>query len=227
MRRKGEQIRVKICGITNLTDAKAALAAGADLLGFILYAKSARHVEKTAVTRIVDALQRDGLIHSGVRLVGVFVNEPLTTVHGVLAETGLDYAQLHGDEQPEIVRALDGHAYKALRPASEQQATAEAAVYAALGPASGPRWLIDAYDPTAYGGTGHRADWPTAARLAEQYPGLLLAGGLTPTNVAAAVTAVQPWGVDVASGVERSPGHKNHEAVRAFIQAAKTAKSVW
>ncbi len=86
----------------------------------------------------------------------------------------------------------------------------------------GPGWLIDAYDPAAYGGTGQRADWTTAARLARRHPDMLLAGGLTPQNVAAAIRAVHPWGVDVASGVERAPGRKGHELVRQFVKAAKS-----
>ena len=120
-----------------------------------------------------------------------------------------------------MAEALDGRGYKALRPATGQQATVEAATYAGLGPKDGPRWLLDAYNPAAYGGTGQRADWSTAARLARSHPGLLLAGGLTPENVAAAINAVHPWGVDVASGVERARGRKDHELVRKFVETAK------
>jgi phosphoribosylanthranilate isomerase len=227
---------VKICGITNLEDAEVALRAGADLLGFILYPKSPRYVEPAQVQEILRALRMkledwrpapssmpnlQASIFTPPRFVGVFVNEPAARIKEIMAATGLDYAQLHGDESTAMMAALDGVAYKALRPADHDQAVAEAGAYAGLGPAAGPRWLIDAYDPAAYGGTGKRADWTTAAQLARQYPGLLLAGGLTPDNVAAAVAAVQPWGVDVASGVEAEPGRKDHGKVEAFVRKAK------
>ncbi len=214
--------RVKICGITNLDDATVALDAGADLLGFILYPKSPRYVDPTEIARILAAVRTKGLANDFVRFVGVFVNESLAGVETTLATTGLDYAQLHGNERPAMVEALKGRGYKALRPATSQQATVEAATYAGLGPEDGPRWLLDAYDPAAYGGTGQRADWVTAASLARRHPGLLLAGGLTPDNVTAAINAVHPWGVDVASGVEHTPGRKEHELVRKFVEEAKT-----
>jgi phosphoribosylanthranilate isomerase len=231
--------RVKICGITNLADARVAVEAGADLLGFILYPRSPRYVEPGKIKKIIKAitteLEDSGLkigvaagespspnLQSSIlkfpRFVGVFVNEPLPRVAAILAEAGLDYAQLHGDETPEMVAALEGRGFKALRPADADAATAQAERYAGLGPAPGPRWLVDAYDPHEYGGTGKRADWHVAAELARRYPGLLLAGGLTPDNVAAAIRTVRPWGVDVSSGVERSPGQKDHEKVRAFIR---------
>ncbi len=227
---------VKICGITNLEDAEVALRAGADLLGFILYPKSPRYVEPAQVQEILRALRLkledwrpapnsisnlQSSPFTPPRYVGVFVNEPAARIKEIMTVTGLDYAQLHGDEPPTALAALAGVAYKALRPADHAQALAEAEAYASLGPTTGPRWLIDAYDPHAYGGTGKRADWTTAAQLARQYPGLLLAGGLTPDNVAAAVAAVRPWGVDVASGVEAEPGRKDHGKVEAFVTRVK------
>ncbi|MCB9140410.1 MAG: phosphoribosylanthranilate isomerase [Caldilineaceae bacterium] len=252
---------VKICGITNLADAEVAAAAGADLLGFIFYPRSARYVEPETVRGIIEELRlkigssadREEITHPNQpapsqpisnrqspipppqssifnlqppislppRFVGVFVNEPLSRIEKILALTGLDYAQLHGDEPPEITVALAGRAYKALGPADDRQAAQEAARYAGLGVAGGPGWLMDAYAPRAYGGTGRRADWPTAARLAARHPGLLLAGGLTPDNVAAAIAAVRPWGVDVASGVEAEPGRKDHVKVRTFIRRVR------
>ncbi|WP_141610152.1 phosphoribosylanthranilate isomerase [Litorilinea aerophila] len=216
-----QKIHVKICGITNLADARVAMEAGADLLGFIFYPKSPRYVEPEEAAHIVAGLRQE---HDAARLprfVGVFVNEPMGRVAALLAEIGLDYAQLHGDETPEQVASLPGHGFKALRPADNRQAEAEAARFASLGPADGPRYLLDAYDPAAYGGTGRRADWQVAASLARRYPGLLLAGGLTPANVATAVQAVAPWGVDVSSGVEAAPGRKDHDAVRAFIRQVR------
>jgi phosphoribosylanthranilate isomerase len=233
---------VKICGITNLEDAEVALRAGADLLGFILYPKSPRYVEPAQMQGILRDVRLkiedwrptpfsqmatgstpslQSSTFTPPRFVGVFVNEPAARIKEILAATGLDYAQLHGDEPPAALAALEGVAYKALRPADHAQALAEAGAYALHGPAAGPRWLIDAYDPHAYGGTGKRADWTTAAQLARQYPGLLLAGGLTPDNVAAAVAAVRPWGVDVASGVEAEPGRKDHRKVESFVTSVR------
>lgn len=212
---------VKICGITNLDDALVAVEAGADLLGFILYPKSPRYIVPAAIARIVARIKAD---HApAIRCVGVFVNEPLEVIRAILAEASLDYAQLHGDEPPALLDALPGRAYKALRPATAAEATAQANTFARTAPAHGPRLMVDAYDPAEYGGTGKKADWTAAATLARRHPGLLLAGGLTPDNVAAAIRTVQPWGVDVASGVEASPGHKDHAKVRAFVRHAKQA----
>lgn len=254
-------VKVKICGMTNTADVRAAMAAGADLLGFIFFRKSPRHVTPERVRDILAAAEPGQV---GVTTVGVFVNESPQTVAQVLDFCGLDVAQLHGEEPPAVLgledssaetlgvkpptpglrqqarepRAADelpadgeegrslvyGRAYKALRPSSPEEATALARRYA-LPPdlqAGGrlPAFLLDAYHPHRRGGTGRTGDWRLASSLATQYP-LLLAGGLNPTNVARAVQTVQPWGVDVASGVEESPGQKDHAALRAFVAAAK------
>lgn len=227
-------IQVKICGITNVEDACVALAAGADLLGFILYPKSQRYIEPAMVATVMQEIREWRLetdsshianfrspIPSLPRTVGVFVNEPTERILAILEQTGLDYAQLHSDEPPDALNRLAGRAFKALRPTSAEEALAQAANYAALGPPNGPALMIDAYDPNEYGGTGKRADWQAAAAVARQHPGLLLAGGLTPENVATAIHTVQPWGVDVSSGVESTPGKKDHVKVRAFVRAAK------
>jgi phosphoribosylanthranilate isomerase len=224
------ELRVKICGITNFEDAQVAVEGGADLLGFIFFSKSPRYVEPEGVKEIVDRL-RAGLSHtqgpaSGIPLpkfVGVFVNEEADRISQILAHTGIDYAQIHGGEPPALLERLAPRAFKALRPTSAEEAIIDAEWYGEFGPADGPQLLIDAYDPDAYGGTGKKADWHTAAELAHRYPRLMLAGGLTPENVAQAVRTVRPWGVDVSSGVEREPGRKDHDAVRAFIQLAKEA----
>ncbi len=231
---------VKICGITNLADAEVAVEAGADLLGFILYPKSPRYVPPATVAQIVQALKahaprrsQSAIGHSPLptphsplappQFVGVFVNEELATISEILAAADLDYAQLHGDEPPALLAQLPGQTYKALRPASAAEAQKQAREFAPLSTiAQGPRWMVDAYDPQAYGGTGHKADWHVAATLARQYPGLLLAGGLTPDNVTVAIQLVQPWGVDVSSGVEAAPGRKDHAKVRAFVERVKS-----
>ncbi len=224
--------KVKICGITNTEDARVAVDAGADLLGFILYPKSPRYVEPAKiaeiVTKIKDRRPKTGAnadlqssIFTPPLFVGVFVNEPLDTVQSILDAAGLDLAQLHGDEGPEMLAQLPGRAYKALRPATAEQALAEAKQFAVESDGQRPGLMIDAYDPKEYGGTGKRTDWHVAATLADQYPGLLLAGGLTPDNVAEAVRIVGPWGADVSSGVEAEPGVKDHDKVRAFVRAVR------
>lgn len=238
-------MRVKICGLTNLDDALAALDAGADLLGFIFYAKSPRVISLDAGARIISDLQ------SPVIKVGLFVNAPADYVAAVLQHCGLDLAQLHGDETVETVAALKGRAYKAFRGPGEQHAAfAAARIPSPPNPLSQrergsafpsssafpsrpgrgargegnepPAFLIDAHVPGAYGGTGQTADWAAAGEIARRYP-ILLAGGLTPENVADAVAQVQPWGVDVSSGVERAPGRKDHVKVRLFVERAKRA----
>lgn len=212
-------IQVKICGITNMEDARVAVAAGADLLGFILYPKSPRYVTPAQIATIIAAVRAASPAgETGPRFVGVFVNATAEEIHAIMAQTGLDLAQLHGDEPVGMVDELAPRAYKALRPADAAQAQEDAARFARVG---APNLLVDAYDPAEYGGTGKKADWHVAATLAARYPGLLLAGGLTPENVAAAVAMVQPWGVDVASGVEAAPGRKDHAKVRGFVAAAK------
>ena len=217
--------RVKICGITNLEDALTAAAAGADYLGFILWSGSPRAIQPAAaagICRVICQQDRRPL------LVGVFVNVSGLEMAATLEQCGLDLAQLHGEEVPALIgdptSPLYGRAYKALRPTSLAEAEAEAEWY--LPPArhpNHPALLLDTYHPQLRGGTGQAGDWRAAAHLAAQTPGLMLAGGLTPHNVAAAVQQTHPFAVDVASGVEYAPGMKDHDAVRAFINAVQTA----
>jgi phosphoribosylanthranilate isomerase len=209
--------QVKICGLTNLTDALVAVEAGADLLGFIFFPKSPRNVTPETVAAIIPAVRQS---NPTIKTVGVFVNERADRIATIVDQTGLDYVQLHGDETVDWFTSLNGRCYKALRPADAQEAATQAATYALLSTLDGLRWMLDAYDPNAYGGTGKRADWRAAAQLARQYPGLLLAGGLTAENVAQAIGVVHPWGVDVASGVEAEPGRKDHAKVREFVAQA-------
>ena len=220
--------RVKVCGLTNLADARSAAQAGADLLGFIFYPASPRYVSAEAVRDVLGRLRAEGLCVTGV---GVFVNEPPERVAGLLAYCGLQLAQLHGEEPPadlglsgQAVAPLRGRAYKALRPPSAAQARQLAARYALPTSlrAEGqlPAFLLDTYQAERRGGTGQTGDWALAAELAGRYP-LLLAGGLSPANVVEALRQVRPWGVDVSSGVERAPGQKDHGALRAFIQAVR------
>ncbi len=202
-------VEIKICGLTNLEDAEVALAAGADFLGFVLYARSPRAVSVEALASIV----RD--LGEGVRAVGVFVNASPEFVRETALHCGLAAVQIHGDEPPDAFAAMPVPVWRSLS-VSRDGCTPEPAAWPAA------RYVADAAAPGVYGGTGTLADWDQAAVLAAQVP-LMLAGGLTADNVAAAIRAVRPLGVDVSSGVESEPGRKSHEAVRAFIAAARQA----
>lgn len=208
-------MKVKICGLTNLADALAAVDAGADLLGFNFYPSSPRYVPPEDCARMVRELR---LRRSLTVMVGVFVNEPPAEIRAIMDHCRLDLAQLSGDEPPEDLIRLGACAFKALRPANATTLQDSLARYPArLGP---PAWLVDAFRPGRYGGTGQVAEWNLARSLARQAP-ILLAGGLTPENVAQAVRQVQPWGVDVASGVESTPGQKDDAKMRALIEAVR------
>ena len=153
-------MKIKICGITSLEDAQAAVQAGADMLGFNFYPPSPRCITPQACAQIVA-----GLRGSGVCTVGVFVNADAGEVRAILDECGLDLAQLSGDEPPEVLAALGERAFKALRPADETALQDLLRAYPARSQA--PAWLVDAYHPGEYGGTGLSADWSTAAGLAQ------------------------------------------------------------
>ncbi len=215
--------KIKICGITNVDDAVVAAEAGADFLGFIFYPPSPRYVTIDAVRAITGALWAKFGIQAP-RCVGVFVDVPADVVRITMAQSGLDLAQLHGSEPPDAVTALQPCAFKAIRP---QTPEAAAAAYHAFVDATAPRrpdrpqLLVDAYHPHFAGGTGERADVTIARWLAERCA-VMLAGGLTPENVADAIERVRPWGVDVSSGVEVAKGRKDHTKVRAFIEAVRS-----
>lgn len=212
---------VKICGITNLDDALCAAEAGTDLLGFILYPKSPRFVTPEQVAAITQTIRREYGIRAP-RCVGVFVDEPIERVRTILDSAGLDLAQLHGSELPAEVRILHPRAFKAIRPQTHDDAEAAIAAYCDVVPGDEalPQFLLDAYHPQQFGGTGIPADLATAQLLACRFR-LLLAGGLRPETVGSAIKQVRPWGVDVASGVERAKGIKDHARVRAFIEAVR------
>jgi len=227
--------RVKICGITNIADARCAASAGADLLGFIFYRGSARYVTPAQAGEITSALQAE-FGAAAPRMVGVFVDVPVNEITETAATAGLDLAQLHGAETPEMVDALNVcargvrargvHAFKAIR--SRTLEGARAALEKYDGHSDGcdrndmPSLLIDAYHPLERGGTGLRADVAVAQWLSRRCR-LLLAGGLTPENISDAITLIKPWGVDVSSGVEVTKGIKDHILVRAFIAAVRAA----
>jgi phosphoribosylanthranilate isomerase len=211
-------MKIKICGITRFEDARLAVDAGADLLGFNFYAKSPRYISPISAARLIADIRA---ACSKVQMVGVFVNSSLVEINTITGQCELDLAQLCGDEPPDSLDALDGVAFKALRPKDRQDLARSISTYRPR--AGSPAYLVDAYRPGAYGGTGQIADWSLARSLAEAYP-LLLAGGLTPDNVAEAIRQVGPWGVDVASGVEESPGCKDPARLAAFIKTARESR---
>ena len=205
------RVKVKICGITNAEDAVAAVQAGADALGFVFYKKSPRCIEPAAVRRISETLP------PFITPVGVFVNEEVKIVRRLMDECGLALAQLHGDETAAYCSELGRPVLKAIR-LKDRSAFLVLGEFQGRGGVRG--FLVDAYSEEAYGGTARMVDWHLAAEAAKEAT-ILLAGGLTPDNVGEAIRAVQPYGVDVSSGVEASPGKKDHARVRAFIQAVR------
>jgi phosphoribosylanthranilate isomerase len=200
--------KIKICGIKTISDALAAMDAGADLIGFNFYPKSPRYIEVGRCRDIMSVMRKYGHM----TYVGVFVNASVATICATMETLGLSLAQLHGDETPEILAFLDGKAFKAFRGVPQS--------LDGFVRGEAPALLVDASVKGAYGGTGVTADWKGASEFARQYP-LLLAGGLTPENVSEAVSQVQPWGVDVASGVESAPGEKDAGKMKAFVQAVR------
>lgn len=210
---RGAPGRIKICGITNEEDAAAALLAGADALGFVFYCKSPRWIDPTVAGRIISSLP------PFVAPVGVFVNEEVKVVRDLMDGCGLALAQLHGDETAAYCLELARPAVKALRIKDRGSFLALAEFQGRAGIRG---FLLDAYAEDAYGGTGRTVDWALAAEAARS-ASVLLAGGLTPENVAEAIRAVRPYGVDVSSGVESTPGKKDAEKVRRFIQSAREA----
>ena len=205
-------VRVKICGITNLEDALMAAELGADALGFIFHPRSPRYVAPDAARQIIAGLP------PFVLTVGVFVDEEAQTVRDLAARVGLDWVQLHGQESPEYCRSLGRRVIKGFRIQDEKSFKSLAAYQGAA-----QAFLLDTYKKGQVGGTGATFDW-RLAREAKKYGPVILAGGLTPENVAEAIRIAQPAAVDVASGVEAAPGKKDPAKLRAFFAAIKEFK---
>ncbi|MCH8029708.1 MAG: phosphoribosylanthranilate isomerase [Candidatus Dadabacteria bacterium] len=200
-------VRVKICGITNMQDAGSAVEGGADALGFVFYSSSKRYIEPEEAGEIITSLP------PFVTPVGVFVNAPLDEITRIQSVARFQICQLHGDEPPQFCASLPMKTIKAIRVADKLD-TDELASYpvAAL--------LFDTRSEQGYGGTGMSFDWKLLNGVESPKP-VILSGGLTPVNVAAAIEAVRPYGVDVSSGVEEYPGKKDHLKIKKFIEAAK------
>jgi phosphoribosylanthranilate isomerase len=199
-------VRVKICGLTQLDDARLAVTCGADALGFVFWPRSPR------ITRPGSARAISRALPALVTRVGVFVDQSVDEVWTIVDDAGLDVVQLHGDESPGAYLDIGVRVIKAVA------LDAADSVERALRLPPDVSLLVDASDRDRRGGTGHLANWDRAARVAAERP-ILLAGGLTADNVAAAIRHVRPWGVDVSSGVESAPGIKDPERVKAFFAA--------
>jgi len=214
---------VKICGITTLSDALVSVEAGADLLGLNFYPPSPRSLSVEEATQLSADLRAE-LGDGSPLLVGVFVNETVERVREVQTAVGLDAVQLSGDEPVATLGAVMGRTIKAVRPRDMEEAITQSVqvlVHMPLDPRL-PSLILDAHHPDLYGGTGEQASIEVARAVNAHVPRLMLAGGLTPDNVAERVRAVRPWGVDVASGVEGEvKGRKDPAKVRDFIAAAR------
>jgi phosphoribosylanthranilate isomerase len=206
-------MRIKICGITNLKDALLAAELGADALGFNFHPTSPRKIEAEAAKDIIAQLP------PFVATVGVFVDEAAAVARGLAARVGLDWLQLHGAESPEYCRSLGRRVIKAFR-IKDEASLAELAAYRGAAQA----FLLDTYRPGQVGGTGETFDW-RLAKEARKYGPIILAGGLTPENVARAIEVAQPAAVDVASGVEVAAGKKDPERMKAFFKEVASVAS--
>jgi phosphoribosylanthranilate isomerase len=203
-------VKVKICGITNIDDAMAAVDFGADALGFVFFKKSPRYVLPEEAAAIIRELP------PFIQTIGVFANEPRENIEAVIATSQIDLVQLHGDEPPAMCR-LTRRVVKGIRIKS-LDSLAPLGRYAPYVSA----FLLDAYTPDKLGGTGMIFNWDIAVE-AKQFGRIILAGGLTPDNVSKAVKYVKPYGVDISSGVELAKGKKDHEKMKLFIERAKGA----
>jgi phosphoribosylanthranilate isomerase len=203
--------RVKICGITRVEDALAAVAAGCDAIGLVFYASSPRHIEKARAAEIVQALP------PFVSAVGLFVNASAHDIYSVLSDVGLDVLQFHGDESPEFCDQFKMPYLKAVRVRPGTNLVQCATDYA------GARaLLLDTYTEGVPGGTGHTFDWALIPS-GLQKP-LILAGGLNPENVGAAIQQVRPYAVDVSGGVEREKGIKDADKIAAFMRGVSNGQ---
>ncbi len=205
---------IKICGITNLDDALAAVAAGADALGFNFYKPSPRYVTPRNAREIMDQLPGE------LMTVGVFVNEESPeSVRNIAAEAGVAAFQLHGDESPGYCRELaDRFVIKTLAvSANFDSQMVHAYETEAI--------MLDTKDNALRGGTGRRFDWSIAKQVNQLGKKLFLAGGLSPDNIAEAIAMVRPYAVDACSALEDKPGIKNHARLRAFVDVARSVQA--
>lgn len=204
--------RVKICGLTNLEDARFASGAMADYLGFIFYPKSPRYIEPGEAGAIINWIE-------GPEKVGVFVNQPLDEVNQIAKETGLDYVQLHGNESLEYCQLIDKPIIKVIHITDETSADslkAQIALYSEVA----SYYLFDSKVGDQWGGTGTTFDWSILEGVGEVHP-FFLSGGINPDNVQQAIKTVKPFGIDISSGVEEKPGLKDFEKIEQLMEAVQ------
>ncbi|MFA5361794.1 MAG: phosphoribosylanthranilate isomerase [Candidatus Omnitrophota bacterium] len=208
------RLKVKICGITNLEDAKASIAAGCDALGFIFFKRSPRYIPPPEAREIIKRLP------AGVPKIGVFVNAREKSIKRTARLCGLDILQFHGNESPEFCRRFRGNKIiKAFRVKNSLD----------VKKISGYRvfaYLFDTYSGTQAGGTGRKFDWKLMERLHGSTAAVFLSGGLNEKNVSRAVRTVKPEWVDACSSLEISPGRKDHDKIRKFVRAAKSGAGI-
>jgi phosphoribosylanthranilate isomerase len=201
--------QVKICGVTSVADALVAAEAGADMIGLMFYDQSPRHVSLAAAAEIARA------VPPLVLRVGVFVDPAEELVRSAIAACGLGLLQFHGNETSDFCTQFGVMSVKAIRIRDESSLLALANYHT-------DALLLDAYSAAAFGGTGEKFNWDLAVEAKKAGKPIILAGGLTPENVAGAAIYVRPLAVDVSSGVESAPGKKDPDKVRAFVKAAKS-----
>lgn len=206
-------VKIKVCGITNSADAIAAVEAGADALGFIFFEGSPRYVTPEKARAIIRELP------PFVSKAGVFVNATPDKVGRTIEETGIDTLQFHGEEPPELCRGYNVKVIKAFRVQGKD-------MLALMPRYDVDAWLLDSFSAGARGGTGATFDWDLAVHACSLGTPVVLAGGLNPENIAAAIERVQPYAVDVSSGVESAPGQKDHAKIAAFINNARAGTLV-
>ena len=204
------QVKVKICGITNICDALAAVDFGANALGFVFFEGSPRYISPETAAAIINQAP------PFVTTIGVFVDEKPEQVEKIIAMTHIDIVQFHGNEPPgmcaisrRVIKAIRVKSIESLDPLNNYKDRVSA-------------FLLDTFTPDVFGGTGQIFNWDVAV-YAKQFGRIILAGGLTPDNVAEAVKRVRPYGVDVSSGVEAKKGEKDHKKMKLFIERAKGA----
>ena len=200
------RVRAKVCGITNLADARAAVRAGADLLGFVFYAKSPRRILPEVARPIIRK------VPGRVKKVGVFVNAPVAEVKSIADACGLDLLQFHGAETAAYLRRFKG--YKTIKAVRVKNALS----LRRLSRYPADYFLFDAFHRKAFGGTGRTFDWVLLKRLKSLRRPFFISGGLTPDNIAALLERIRPYGVDVSSGVELKPGKKSRRLIRRFMR---------
>ena len=206
------QVKVKICGMTQLKDAAFAVEQGADAVGFIFYNKSPRSVTMKAARDII--LKLPPLVDT----VGVFVNESFDRINKIANYCGLDLVQLHGEESPVFCRKIQRRVIKAFR-VKDLQSIKQLEKYSVSG------YLLDTFSDNLHGGTGKIFDWNLALPAKKMGP-VILAGGLTARNILQAIRQARPYGVDVCSGVEKLPGVKDPEKVRAFLKNIRSGSKL-